>query len=171
MICVAIMVFLMKALAAVDQAGGSTLECSRRDGRNPSIYLSRDTNWSDKKLVRMVLHNNSNCTINLFSSGKQLVINSSGSISQASSDVAENGAIVTLLYKVNSLKEPWAFMTYWPYGDTNFSLKLSSGHSIKFVVPSSHVKGRRKIAVPFYYEWEPVGGESGMEHLVYAQYQ
>jgi hypothetical protein len=116
----------------------------------------------------MILRNNSSCRITLTTTGKQIIVKPGGNIFQSSDPVAEDGASIVLKYKVNSVKEPWAFIGYWPYGDTVSDLRLNGGHSIKFMVPTKHLQRGRKIAVPFHYEWEGFLGRSGVEHLVYS---
>jgi hypothetical protein len=145
-----------------------TSGCSLLDGQKPSVYLIRDTAWNDSEITRMILRNNSSCRIILTTTGKQTIFRPGGKISQSSDPLAEDGASVVLEYKVNSAKEPWAFITYWPYGDTVSTLTLNGGHSIKFIVPAEHLRQGGKIAVPFHYEWEGFLGSSGVEHLVYS---
>jgi hypothetical protein len=155
------------ATEVVQQRVLNTSGCSLIDGQKPSIYLIRDTAWDEPETTRIILRNNSTCRIILTTTGKQMIVKPGGKISQSSDSVADDGASVVLEYKVNSLKEPWAFIAYWPYGDTVSTLTLNGGHSIKFLVSAEHIQGKRKIAVPFHYEWEGFLGGSGVEHLVY----
>ena len=151
----------------VRQSAPNTSECSLLDGQKPSVYLIRDTAWDDPETARMILRNNSSCRIILTTIGKQTIVKPGGKISQSSDPVAEDGASVVLEYKFNSVKEPWAFISYWPYGDTVSTLTLNGGHSIKFLVLAKYLQGKRGIAVPFHYEWEGFLGGTSVEHLVY----
>ena len=155
------------ATEVVQQRALNTSGCSLLDGQKPSIYLIRDTAWDEPETTRITLRNNSSCRIILTITGKQTIVKPRGKISQSPDPVAEDGASVVLEYKVNSVKEPWAFIAHWPYGDTVSTLTLNGGHSIKFLVPAEHIQGKRTIAVPFHYEWEGFLGGSGVEHLVY----
>jgi hypothetical protein len=145
----------------------SAAQCRRLNEREPSVRLRRETSWRDPETARISLHNNSSCTIILIATGKQIVTKPGGKIETISSDTAEDTAQVILRYKVNSNKQPETFITYWPYGDTISSLRLNGGHSIKFTVPSEFLKDNRRIAVPFYYEWEGILNSTGIEHMVY----
>jgi len=144
--------------------------CSLLDGKKSSIYLIRDTAWSETETARMILRNNSSCSVILTVTGKQTIVRPGGKISQLSSETAEDGASVVLRYKINSAKEPWAFFDYWPYGDTVSTLTLNAGRSIKFIVPAEHLQHGRQIAVPFQYEWEGSLGAVAVEHIVYSPY-
>ena len=160
-------ILIAGATKVVRQSAPNTSGCSLLDGQKPSVYLIRDTAWDESDTTRMILRNNSSCRIILTTIGKQTIFRPGGKISQPSDPVAEDGASVVLRYKVNSVKEPWAFIAHWPYGDTVSTLTLNGGHSIKFLVQAEHLQGKRTIAVPFHYEWEGLLGESGVEHLVY----
>jgi len=142
--------------------------CSLLDIQRPSIYLIRDIAWDEPETIRMILRNNSSCSVTLTITGNQTIVKPGGKISQPPLPVAEDGASVVLRYKVNSVKEPWAFIDYWPYGDTVSSLTLNGGRSIKFLVKAEHLQRRRQIAVAFNYEWEGFLGSSGVEHMVYS---
>lgn len=154
----------------VQQSAPNTSGCSLLDGQKPSIYLIRDTAWDEPETTRMILRNNSSCRITLTTTGKQTIVKPGGKLFQSSDPVAEDSASVVLEYKVNSVNEPWAFISYWPYGDTVSTLTLNGGHSIKFTVPAERLQRGRKIAVPFHYEWEGFLGGSGVEHLVYSPF-
>lgn len=170
--CIVILAALVTSVAgtsgANQQKSYNNAGCLRIDDQKPSVYLSRDADWSDIQMARMILHNNSTCAITLETTGKQLVMKPGGKLFQLSAEVAEDGALVTLRYKTNSEKAPWAFMIYWPYGDSLATLKLNGGHSVKFVVPSEYLRAKRQIAVPFYYEWDIALPRQGIEHLVYS---
>ena len=171
LLCISGMVLLIIPIAGatkvVRQSAPNTSGCALLDGQKPSVYLIRDTAWDEPEWTRMILRNNSSCRIILTTIGKQTIVKPGGKISQSSDPVAEDGATVVLEYKFNSVKEPWAFITYWPYGDAVSTITLNGGHSIKFLARAEHLQGKRGIAVPFQYEWEGFIGSSGVEHLVY----
>jgi hypothetical protein len=152
----------------VQQRKSDTSGCFIIDSQNPSIYLTRDTAWDEPETTRMILRNNSSCSITLIITGKQIMVKPGGKISQPPLPVAEDGVSVVLKYKINSVKSPWAFIDYWPYEHTVSTLTLNGGHSIKFLVRADHLQRGRQIAVPFNYEWEGFFGGSGVEHLVYS---
>jgi hypothetical protein len=155
------------ATEVVQQKAPNTSKCSRLDGQKPSVYLIRDTAWDEPETTRMILRNNSSCRIILTTTGNQTIVKPGGKIYQPLDPVAEDGALVVLEYKFNSVKEPRAFITYWPYGDAVSTITLSGGHAIKFLVSAKHLQGKRSIAVPFRYEWEDSLRGPGVEHLVY----
>jgi hypothetical protein len=152
----------------VKQGKPDTGGCSLLDSQLPGIYLIRDTEWDEPKTIRMILRNNSSCSVTLTITGEQTIVKPGGKISQPPLPVAEDGASVVLRYKVNNVKEPRAFLDYWPYGDTVSSLTLNGGRSIKFLVKAEHLQRGRQIAVSFNYEWEGFSGRPGVEHLVYS---
>jgi hypothetical protein len=172
LLCIGVMIPLVMPIAgsteAARQRNPDTYGCSLLDGQNPSIYLTRDTAWDEPETIRMILRNNSSCSVILIITGKQTAVKPGGKISQPPLPVAEDGASVVLKYKVNSVKQPWAFMDYWPYEHTVSTLTLNGGRSIKFLVRAEHLQRGRKIAVPFEYEWEGILGNSGVEHVVYS---
>lgn len=159
---------IASSTAVVKQRKPDTGGCSLLVSQLPSIYLIRDTAWDEPETVRMILRNNSSCSVILTITGKQTIVKPGGKISQPPLPVAEDGASVVLKYKVNSIKQPWAFIDYWPYGHTVSDLTLNGGRSIKFLVRAEHLQRGRQIAVPFEYEWEGLSGSSGVEHVVYS---
>ncbi|HEX5084509.1 MAG TPA: hypothetical protein VFY40_20905 [Blastocatellia bacterium] len=159
---------IASSTAVVNQSKPGAGGCSLLNSQQPSIYLIRDPDWDDPETVRMILRNNSSCSVSLEITGKQIIVRPGGKISQPPLPVAEDGASVVLKYKFNSIEEPWAFITYWPYEHTVSTLTLNGGRSIKFLVQAEHLKQGRQIAVPFNYEWEGFAGASGVEHLVYS---
>lgn len=171
LLCISGMILFIIPIAGatkvVRQSAPNTSGCSLLDGQKPSVYLIRDTAWDEPDTTRMILRNNSSCRIILTTIGKQTIVKPGGKISQSSDPVAEDGASVVLEYKFNSVKEPWSFISYWPYGDTVSTLTLNGGHSIKFLVLAKYLQGKRGIAVPFHYEWEGFLGGTSVEHLVY----
>jgi hypothetical protein len=172
LLCICGILLLVTPIAGstevVEQGKPDTGRCSLLDSKLPSIYLIRDTDWDEPKTIRMILRNNSSCSVTLTITGNQTIVKPGGKISQPPLPVAEDGASVVLRYKVNSVKEPWAFIDYWPYGDTVSSLTLNGGRSIKFLVKAEHLQRGRQIAVSFNYEWEGFSGSSGVEHIVYS---
>jgi hypothetical protein len=118
----------------------NTSRCYLLDGQKPSLYLIIDTTWNDPEITRMILRNNSSCRIILTTTGKQTIFKPGSKISQSSDPVAVDGVSVVLEYKVNRAKAPWAFISFWPYGDTVSTLTLNGGHSIKFIMPAEHLR-------------------------------
>jgi hypothetical protein len=155
--------------AVVKQKKTDTGECSLLDSQQPGIYLIRDTAWNEPKTIRMILRNNSSCSVTLTIAGNQTIAKPGAKISQPPLAVAEDGESVVLRYKVNSVKALWAFIDYWHWvhGDDASTITLKGGHSIKFVAPAEYLQNGRRIAVPFNYEWEGFSSGSGVEHVVY----
>lgn len=138
-------------------------KCLRLDSDLPYFYLDVDETWKDKEEIRLVLHNNSDCGIILKTlSGKGMKLNKD----QGERD-GKIGQIM-VQYKINSYQQPWAFTTYWPYGDTYFSYLLKGGENIKFLVPRKFLGEKRQIAIEFDYEWEELRWTSGISHSIYS---
>jgi hypothetical protein len=146
-------------------------QCALLDVKRPSLYIVLDKEWKDQKTARLIIRNNMACAVTFTTTGRHSVIKKRGTgfrVHQPASDEIEDGGLVTLQYKVNSKKQPWAFVTYWPYDHVVFTLRLLGGRAAKFIVPLEHIKGERQIAVTFNYEWETFAATSGIQHLVFS---
>lgn len=140
--------------------------CSRIDSKKSSIYLYKDANWIDPNHTRMILKNNSTCKIIVTTIGKQTIVGRDGRLLQLPAAVAEDRANLVLQYKVNSRKQPWAFVTHWPYGHLVNTTEILPGREVMFLIESRQIRDNLGIAVPFDYDWDPLS--PGMDHLVYA---
>ncbi|HYE73091.1 MAG TPA: hypothetical protein VEF04_07170 [Blastocatellia bacterium] len=149
--------------------------CLFLDNKKSSLFMSLDEEWKEAKTVRLIIKNNTTCSVSFITTGRQSSIIKKDSqgfrVEQPKSNIIEDGGTITLEYKINSEKQPNIFTTYWPYGHVVFTHTLLSGRTAKFVVPIEHVKGKRQIAVVFFYDWEDSGPKSGIEHLVYSPYR
>jgi hypothetical protein len=138
--------------AVVKQRKPDTGACSLPDSQRPSIYLIRDTTWDDPKTIRMILRNNSSCSIALTIFSKLTMVRPGIKIPHPPVPMVEDGASVVLKYMVSSVTEPFSFIEYLPYDHTvSTPLTLNGGHSIKFLAQAEHLRQRRQIAVPFNY--------------------
>jgi len=147
-----------------------TVGCSRIVSQKSSVYLYLDPKWTDSETIRIFLKNNSNCKIEVITTGKQIITKPDGRPLQIASEIAEDDAHLVLRYKINSTEQPWAFVPYWPYGDSVASTQILPGRQIKFLVKTEHLINKRQIAVPFYYEWDSASRSSALEHLVFSPY-
>jgi len=140
--------------------------CSRLNDNLPYFYISVDDEWlDDKEDIRLLLHNNSSCTIQILTHGQPFRRLAQSKDSDKSLDDTPQ---VTVQYKINSELQPWIFTTYWPYGDAVNSFSLKSKKAVKFFVARKHLGKKRIIAIPFNYEWEDFQGRAGIEHLLYS---
>jgi hypothetical protein len=150
--------------AVVRQKNNDMGECPLIDSREPGVYLARDYAWDEPETMRMILRNNSSCSITLTITGKPIIVRPGGKVSHPPLEDVEDGASVVPLYKVNSIEEPLSFIDYSPYEHTVSTITLNGGHSIKFLVRAEYLEGGRQIAVPFNYE---EAGSIRAERLVY----
>jgi hypothetical protein len=166
-----VLLLTLPILLATAQPTPEKRECALLDVRKPSLYIVLDKEWKDPKTARLIIRNNLACAVTFTTTGRHPVIKKDGAgfrVHQPTNDEIEDGGLVTLRYKVNSEKRPWAFITYWPYDPVVHTLRLLGGRAAKFMVPLDHIKGERRIAVTFNYEWEAFAATSGIEHLVYS---
>jgi hypothetical protein len=166
-----LLLFTLPIPLAMAQPTPKKRECALLDVRRPSLYIVLDKEWKDPKTARLIIRNNMACAVTFTTTGRHSVIKKDGTgfrVHQPTSDEIEDGGLVTLQYKVNSKKQPWAFVTYWPYDHVVFTLRLLGGRAAKFIVPLEHIKGERQIAVTFNYEWETFAATSGIQHLVFS---
>jgi hypothetical protein len=146
---------------------GAVSGCSRIDTKVNSIYIRRDLSWVDRDTVKMTLKNNSNCIIEVITIGKQVSMPQRDQVAISTDTVVKNQASLVLQYKVNTLAQPWAFLTYWPYGDSVFTVQIPSDYEVSFLVKREHARNKLQIAIPFFYEWDRHEKATSLEHLVY----
>jgi hypothetical protein len=152
--------------AVVKQKKNDMGECSLIDNQEPGVYLAHDYAWDEPETMRMILRNNSSCSITLIITGKPIIVRPGGKISHSPLPDVEDGASVVLLYRVNSVEEPLSFIDYWPYEHTVSTITLNGGHSVKFLVRAEYLEQGRQIAVPFNYEGRGFIQSSVAERLV-----
>lgn len=139
-------------------------ECKKFDEKYPYFFITLDESWTDKTDSLLVLHNNSDCVITIVTAAPPMRHKQITKARNSTNDVDQ----IIIKYKINSDQQLWAFITYWPHGDSVYSYSLKGGKSVKFLVPSKFLGKKRQIAIPFNYEYEDAKGRSGIEHLIYS---
>ena len=141
--------------------------CRRLNDRLPTVYIEeRNATAKASKTVKLTLSNNTNCAIMIMTDGTQVI---NGRPEKLDRWDLNDSLIIRPLYKANSKANKLAFVYYGLVDDVVSSKRLSGGQSVNFLVARVQVARRRKIALPFYYEWEGnlYNARTSVEHLVY----
>jgi len=133
----------------------SQLTCALLDRSHTAQFISYERASASDVYFR--LHNNTSCPI-VIETDDQAPIKSGP------------GRFVHLHYLVHDRRRQSLRVAYG-WGDSSYTLEISSGDSVTFAVPMSQVSKHLDLAVPFNYAWDGdvlnAQAVGGVRHLVY----